>query len=171
MENDKFEELARNHPDLIQKSQQDYIGVGAGWFNIIDCLCGALSSKVNQARYKLKYAQENQNSKYAISIPEAEVELADELEKLPIITQIKEKFGTLRFYAHNCTEEQSNYINFAEAMSGRICEVCGCPGSKRHGNWIRVLCDKHYNEFNKKYNFTENTQQQSGKILPKIFNE
>lgn len=143
---DLFEVLAKRYPDLMQKSEQTYLGVGAGWFNIIDTLCGAMSRGVGEARYKLKYAMENQGNKYAMTIPDAEAALAKAIEDLPVIRQIKEKFGGLRFYVSCSNDEIHNYIAFAEQMSYRTCEVCGAPGERRSGNWIKTLCDHHHEE-------------------------
>mgnify|MGYP003349248341 CR=1 FL=1 len=47
------------------------------------------------------------------------------------IHQIKEKFGTLRFYCHDVDQETYNMINFAGMMSGKICETCGNRGQLR----------------------------------------
>ena len=41
------------------------------------------------------------------------------------IGQIKEKFGTLRFYPGGCTEEQWKLIREAERKSATVCECCG----------------------------------------------
>lgn len=142
----KFEELAKRWPDLIQKSQQDYIGVGDGWYNIIDILCGMLSRKLEQAKYELKFALEHPDNKYIKPIPELEANLAKAHKELPTILQIKEKFGGLRFYTGNTSDVDDAYISFACAMASRTCEVCGDPGEKRDTGWIKTLCDKHYQE-------------------------
>jgi hypothetical protein len=34
-------------------------------------------------------------------------------------------------------------ITMAESMSAILCEECGAPGERRHGGWIRTLCDEH----------------------------
>jgi len=60
----------------------------------------------------------------------------------PSASQVKEKFGTLRFYMTSGTEEMYNLIHEAEEKSGTICEDCGKPGKIRHGGWIRTLCDE-----------------------------
>ena len=142
----QWEELAKSYPDLIQKSQQDYLGVGPGWFNIIEVLCMKLSHDVIQARHKLKYAMEHQGSKNALSIPDAEMALENALESLPSIAQIKEKFGGLRFYVDGASEEQHNYIEFAESMAARTCEECGSPGKIRNNSWMKCLCNKCQDE-------------------------
>lgn len=61
------------------------------------------------------------------------------------ISQIKEKFGGLRFYAHNTNEKQNELIRRAEEVSYHVCEVCGEQGKLRDDlGWIQTLCDKHY---------------------------
>lgn len=57
------------------------------------------------------------------------------------VTQVKEKFGTLRFYAPG-NDRIFRLINLAETMSAETCEDCGAYGKIREGSWIRVLCDK-----------------------------
>lgn len=42
-----------------------------------------------------------------------------------VVLQIKEKFGTLRIYVDGGNEYTSAVINFAEYMSGFICETSG----------------------------------------------
>jgi hypothetical protein len=69
-------------------------------------------------------------------------------EKL-VIGQIKEKFGTLRFYwsgrfdreTSDCIDEA---VDLAEFRSGATCEECGARGSmwNAHG-WYAVRCDDH----------------------------
>jgi hypothetical protein len=59
------------------------------------------------------------------------------------ITQVKEKFGGLRFYVAAATDEVFDVIEAAEAESLTICEDCGVPGRPRTERiWIRTLCDK-----------------------------
>jgi hypothetical protein len=66
---------------------------------------------------------------------------------LVYIAQIKEKFGTLRFYVNfeKCEDTIYNKIyeiiqNYEE-VSETTCEVCGKPGTLRGGGWLRTLCD------------------------------
>ena len=59
------------------------------------------------------------------------------------VHQIKEKFGTLRFYwAGRDYNVGEAVVADAEAESARTCERCGSPGNlrKRRG-WLRTLCD------------------------------
>lgn len=147
MEQDQdFEEMAKRWPDLIQKSKQDYIGVDKGWHNIIEVLFGVFSQDVERAKYQLKFALENPDHQYIKPIPELEASLAKAMEELPTILQIKEKFGSLRVYIGGGTETHYAYISFAAAMASHTCEVCGSPGEPRDGDWVKTLCDKHYQE-------------------------
>ena len=61
--------------------------------------------------------------------------------------QIKEKFGTLRWYCSFPEDEDrlhaGKIIQAAEWISGAVCETCGAPGSVRPGGWVRTACDAH----------------------------
>ncbi|MBS1993425.1 MAG: hypothetical protein JSS83_23070 [Cyanobacteria bacterium SZAS LIN-3] len=57
-------------------------------------------------------------------------------------SQVKEKFGTLRFYLTCGTDEMYDLINAAEGLSAQTCEGCGQPGSVRSGGWIVTNCDE-----------------------------
>ncbi len=56
-------------------------------------------------------------------------------------SQVKEKFGTLRFYTMGCTDEMDKHIDEAVAKSAITCELCGSPGTLRPGGWWATLCD------------------------------
>lgn len=55
--------------------------------------------------------------------------------------QVKEKWGTLRFYMSSHLAGMDAAIDEAEAESARVCEDCGKPGELRSGGWIRTLCN------------------------------
>ena len=148
MTDQQFENLAKRWPDLFQKSGDFELSVGEGWYNIIDLLCGFLSGKVEHEKRRLKYAIENPTAKFVEPVLKIEEKLARAMEDLPTIVQVKEKYGTLRFYIDGGTPDMEYYIVFAEAMSGRTCEICGSPGESRNNGWVRVLCDKHHRDKN-----------------------
>ncbi len=58
-------------------------------------------------------------------------------------SQVKEKFGTLRFYMNASTDEMEQWIGEAEHESGRACETCGEPGKVRGKGWLRASCEEH----------------------------
>lgn len=66
---------------------------------------------------------------------------------IPIATQVKEKFGGLRFYLgsihKDCFDNIYNMIDEAEKLSYKTCETCGKAGILRGGSWLQTLCDEH----------------------------
>lgn len=167
MDDKNFQQLVQDFPDLFEKCDEEYFGVGNGWYGILHTLCGLISYDVNQARYRLKYAMENPD-KIRESIPELEAKLNKAIADLPMIEQVKEKFGTLRFYVSGASDEVNNYITFAESMSAHVCEECGAPGESRNDGWIKVLCDKHHSERNKEY---QKINASLSKTSPKLSDE
>ena len=63
-------------------------------------------------------------------------------ESIPQVTldQVKEKFGTLRFYYQGGDDYISGMVSLAESMTAVTCENCGNPGSCRGGGWIHTYC-------------------------------
>ena len=59
------------------------------------------------------------------------------------IAQIKEKFGTLRFYTGPCPQHIQKAIDEAEKASETTCEVCGAPGTLSREGWWKVRCEEH----------------------------
>lgn len=63
------------------------------------------------------------------------------------VTQVKEKFGGLRFYINGGSDEIYNKITEAEKLSHETCELCGKKGELRTKiRWFTTLCDKHYEQ-------------------------
>jgi hypothetical protein len=63
--------------------------------------------------------------------------------------QVKEKFGTLRYYvdfgeetSKEDVEKIYDLIGKAEAKTEVTCEDCGAPGILRGKGWVRTICDK-----------------------------
>ncbi len=92
---------------------------GDGWFNIINQLCANIQHHID---WKTKQG-------HTISQVVAE--------------QVKEKFGTLRFYYHGGDDYISGLVSMAEAMSGVTCEECGAPGQTGGQGWISTRCETH----------------------------
>lgn len=128
---------------------------GDGWYNIIDTLCGLLCSDYNQAKDRYESAKEffEKDGKYpwgkpitAEEVEEKRLAMEEEALKVPVVSQVKEKFGGLRFYVNAATDKHYSYIIFAESMSYRTCEVCGAPGKRYTDGWHQVLCETHAKE-------------------------
>jgi hypothetical protein len=124
---------------------------GDGWYNIIDVLCGLLTSEYRGAKSRYEYLIETGvgNVLYGTktvtqeAIDEAKAKLDEETLKVPVAIQVKEKFGGLRFYVQAATDKHYNYISFAESMSYRTCESCGADGKTYTDGWHTTLCDIH----------------------------
>lgn len=75
-----------------------------------------------------------------------EWKLCEALEALGVgaeykLFQIKEKYGTLRWYDSDVSEAVHVLVHEAEKESAKTCEECGQPGTIRSGGWYRTLCD------------------------------
>ncbi len=95
-----------------------YFGIecGSGWYWLIDNLCECIQ----------KYIGDN------------------ELKQIEA-TQVKEKYGTLRFYTSGGDDIIFGMTWMAEHMSSKICEKCGSTDNvytKPNDWWISYLCDK-----------------------------
>jgi len=91
---------------------------GSGWYDIID----SLAFLIQRENEKLKESGEN------ITIQ---------------AVQVKEKYGTLRFYTNYSTDYIDGAISMAEAMSGLVCEECGSTdGVTQTTGWIHTLCKR-----------------------------
>jgi hypothetical protein len=91
-----------------------------GWFNLIRSLCEELEPLV------------------------AEVERTT--KKQFKVIEVKQKFGSLRFYVDNANDAIRECIEVAQQQSSGICELCGRAGRLRQGDWLRVQCDEHAEE-------------------------
>ena len=93
----------------------------------------------NAREYAIKYANED---------VERGLKLRDVDEACPqvIATQVKEKFGTLRFYYYGGDDYCRGVESLADSLSAVTCEVCGSPGKLLTQGWHRTLCETHAKE-------------------------
>jgi len=139
---------------------------GDGWFNILDQLMGDIQHHIDWKEKQRKWAMDyNEMAAQAKAgnfelFEEANKSLTDEEYKneklaeivagdfrqvpdsIPQVTldQVKEKFGTLRFYYSGGDDYISGMVTLAESMSGVICEECGNVGERRGGGWVHTYC-------------------------------
>jgi hypothetical protein len=89
-----------------------------GWFALVWRLSGQLEELIAQA-------------------PEAE-------QDAYFAMQVKEKWGQLRFSLSASTEAMLQVTEAALEESGRLCEMCGAPGTLLHqGGWTMTRCLAH----------------------------
>lgn len=72
-----------------------------------------------------------------------------------IASQVKEKFGTLRFYYYGGDDYCRGLESMAESMTARTCEDCGNPGRLLTQGWFRTLCETHAKEQNYDWDIEE----------------
>ncbi len=63
-------------------------------------------------------------------------------ERVPVATQVKEKFGRLCFYIYGGNDAVHKAISKAEKKSSVTCEKCSKEGTLRGTSWVKTLCDK-----------------------------
>jgi hypothetical protein len=139
---------------------------GDGWYNLIDVLCGLLTSEYRGAQSRYEYLMQagvggilyGTKTVTQEDIDQAKEKMDEETLKVPVAVQVKEKFGGLRFYVQAATDKHYQYINFAESMSYRTCEECGNPGKTYTDGWHMTLCDIHaaMNDKEEEYEYEEN---------------
>lgn len=113
----KYPEIFRNrHGDPRQTLMYFGFDCGDGWYDLIDLLCKAIQSYIDQNAECVQV----------------------------VAAQVKEKFGSLRFYYNGGDEYVAGLVSFAEIMSIGICEFCGTNQNvtKRMEGWIRHLCSE-----------------------------
>ena len=92
---------------------------GDGWFNILDQLMGNIQHHIDWKNKK------------------------EEVVAQVTLDQVKEKFGTLRFYYTGGDDVIDGMVRMAESMSSVTCEECGNPGKRIGGGWVTTLCEEH----------------------------
>ena len=139
---------------------------GDGWFNILDQLMSQIQHHIDwkekQRAGAIKYNEMATQAKAGNfdlfeatmkALPDDEYKekrlgeiVAGDFRQVPesipqvTLDQVKEKFGTLRFYYTGGDDYISGMVSLAESMSAVTCENCGNPGSCRGGGWVHTYC-------------------------------
>jgi hypothetical protein len=124
-ENDEY--LCKVYPKMMVNRNKDMqetcmcwgFECGDGWFQLLNQLMGNIQSYIDW-----------QNRE-------------EEVVRQVTLDQVKEKFGTLRFYYTGGDDFIRGLVAMAESMSGVICEECGKPGTSTGGGWIKTVCVEH----------------------------
>jgi hypothetical protein len=123
----QWDTLRGNFPRLYKKPIA--FECGPGWYDILY----SLSTKIERILEDIAKSYERTEGK------------ENELFHMYAV-QVKEKYGTLRFYMLRETDEISDLIEDAEALSSQTCENCGAPGKMRGACWMEVRCDQCFKE-------------------------
>lgn len=67
------------------------------------------------------------------------------------ITQIKEKYGELRFYVSAAHHSTYDIIHRYEKLSHKVCMICGNPAELKWVNgWADTICDECWERINQR---------------------
>lgn len=119
---EKYPKIFKNRDGSIMQTCMAWgFECGNGWYNIIDILCSEIQHHVD---FKSQNLSE------------------EEKQSLQVVAeQVKEKFGTLRFYFYGGDETIEGMVSIAESITRKICEDCGNVGQHRTQKWHRVTCE------------------------------
>ena len=138
MRKDLQDKLYADYPEIFRQKDVPMnqtamcwgICCGEGWYNILDNLCSCIQNHIDNKNANIVYKkQKGELPQDAPSFPQAEA------------TQVKEKYGGLRFYTNYSDEFIDGLISMAEAMSYVTCEFCGNPGKPNDEGWVSTQCD------------------------------
>jgi hypothetical protein len=116
--------------------------------NYLDDLPNYLAMRKRMATYSLETEGKTPSDSELVAdlqnqYDKALLKLREEESNLPVVLQVKEKFGTLRIYIHNASEAANMVVDYAESLSEVTCEMCGAPGKIYRVGWHSTLCKEH----------------------------
>jgi hypothetical protein len=150
---EKYPEIfAQRNGDMRETCMCWGFDCGNGWYNILDALCTNIQGHIDNRLLSIKWVE-----KWNVNVSDPNFEWPDywsdrvkrtvpEPVSQVVATQVKEKFGTLRFYFMGGDDVIDGMVSMAESMSACMCEVCGAPATEnQESGWIRTRCEEHKN--------------------------
>lgn len=129
-----IEDLRKEYPDVFTPGCG--ILINKGWLPLLEAVASQLQKHIDS--YKSRYP--NGPTSW------------------PRISQVKEKFGSLRIYRERgyINLQIDDVINTVTFLSDRTCEYCGCPGEKTQVfvdkiPLTKVLCEDCHVTFEEDY--------------------
>ncbi len=119
MSPEKTKQLLSKYPEIF--GENFHFECNDGWFDIINTLCR-----------EIKHHQDKKNKN---STDE------DGEENNVKASQVKEKFGGLRFYTYGGDDIVYGLVSFAESLSYKVCENCGNKGNLYQDGWWKTSCE------------------------------
>ena len=158
--------MVNRNKDMMETCMCWGFECGDGWFNILDQLMGSIQHHIDWKEKQRKWAIDynemaaqckagnfdlfEESMKDITNSEYKEQRLAEIVagdfreipESIPPVTldQVKEKFGTLRFYYSGGDDYISGMVSLAESLTGVTCESCGNVGERRGGGWVHTYC-------------------------------
>ena len=108
--------MVNRHKNMQETAMCWGFECGDGWYNILNALMGNIQGHIDWKNKK------------------------EEVVPQVTLDQVKEKFGTLRFYYTGGDDYIRGLVSMAESMSAVTCEECGNPGEQTRGGWIKTIC-------------------------------
>lgn len=125
--------FANRHADMRTTAMCWGFETGDGWYNLIDRMCNLIQHHIDEQNKRRELLIES--NPYDIQVPD--------LVEQVVAAQVKEKYGTLRFYYDGGDNYIRGVVNMAETMSGATCDVCGNAGKMNKRGWVSVRCREH----------------------------
>ena len=130
-------QLFEKYPDLFSNKDKDImhscmawgIECNNGWYDIISSVCWMIKQHENNIKWQTEYKQKTDPDYQSDYFPVK-------------FDQVKEKYGGLRLYFSGGDEYVEGLVSMGEAMSYKVCEVCGNKGEPNKGGWISTLCQE-----------------------------
>lgn len=110
---------------------------GDGWYDLIDTLCGEIQHHIDNRK---------RNREVLLKKETFDPNMVPEEIPQVVAVQVKEKFGSLRFYYDGGDDYINGVVRMAESMSCKICMTCGKPGEMITKGWWHVACDEHWKD-------------------------
>ena len=141
----KTEEIIAKYPKIFvdyvgNPGRCNWHGVPDGWLPIIDDLCGAIQEYIDHHSHSID------NPEYIEGFVwnKDDVTTHRYIQKHPdqvTCTQMKEKFGGLRFYENGADKKVDGMIHYAEYLADNTCQDCGSREDLgKTSGWITTLC-------------------------------
>lgn len=124
MNDDFFDRLKTTFPKMYDESYDTW--VDEGWHPILLNLSKQIQNHIDWM------------NRTEVVVPQVKV------------SQIKEKFGGLRFYYDGGDDKIDGMVRMAEMWAQCTCEMCGKPATKTTTGWIKTVCDEHFDELESK---------------------
>ena len=171
----KYPKIFKNrHGDMRTTAMCWGLECGDGWYNILNQLCGNIQHHINESRKSkaraIRFNRALRRAKvgdkaglinyfsfrgkvtdHTLKLVDSTIERGtyeierDEVTQV-VASQVKEKFGGLRFYYDGGDAYISGLVQMADSMSYVTCETCGNSGKMRGKGWLYTACDNHTSE-------------------------
>lgn len=152
---EKFPDIFKNRNAPMNQTCMCWgFSCGDGWYPILEAMCyqiqGHINNRLDQIKWATQWNEELARAKEDDELDDWPSWKSKEEREIPepvtpvVAIQVKEKFGTLRFYYSGGDDFVRGVVRMAESMSARMCEVCGVPATSDPNNgWAHTVCEEH----------------------------